>query len=144
MTRSIRSAIFAAVAALSLAGAAMAADVYKVPRNGYGQPDLSGTWTNASVTQLERPAQFKALVMTPDQAKAMERASIAAASSVDSKPSDPKAGAPSKGEDPGGYNAFWIDPGPRPARSRASTAAPGSPSPPTGGCRGAPRDAGCS
>src|SRR6185503_15166593 len=82
-----------------------------VPRNGYGQPDLSGTWTNASVTQLERPAQFKSLVMTPDQAKAMEKASIAAASAGDSRPSDPKAGAPGKGEDPGGYNAFWIDPG---------------------------------
>ena len=118
MSRSTRFAVFgaAAVAVLSLAGAAAAADAYKAPRNGFGQPDLSGTWTNASVTQLERPAQYKGLVMTPDQAKAMEKASIAAASSADSKPSDPKAGAPSKGEDPGGYNAFWIDPGTKAGR----------------------------
>ena len=53
MTRSTRFAAFAtaAVVAFSLAGAANAADPYKAPRNGFGQPDLSGTWTNASVTQ---------------------------------------------------------------------------------------------
>ena len=101
----------ALTATFALADAAMAAGAYKAPRNGFGQPDLSGVWTNASVTQLERPAQFKSLVMTPEQAKAMERASIASASAVDARPSDPKAGAPAKGEDPGGYNAFWIDPG---------------------------------
>ena len=30
---------------------------------------------------------------------------------ADAKPSDPKAGAPTAGNDPGGYNTFWIDPG---------------------------------
>jgi hypothetical protein len=117
MTRSVKlSALtFAAAAALAWAaqGSASWAGDYKAPHNAFGQPDLSGTWTNASVTQLERPAQYKSLVMTPDQAKAMEKASIASASSIDSRPSDPKAGAPAKGEDPGGYNAFWIDPGTR-------------------------------
>ena len=43
------------------------------PRNGFGQPDFSGTWTNASITQLERPAQFKSLVITPAEAKTLEQ-----------------------------------------------------------------------
>jgi hypothetical protein len=114
MTRSIHRGVLAATAALvslATAASAVAADAYKAPRNGFGQPDLSGTWTNASVTQLERPAQFKSLVITPEQARAMEQASIAQASSADARPSDPKAGAPAKANDPGGYNAFWIDPG---------------------------------
>ena len=58
----------AAVGALAwavLGGSASAGPVYKVTHNGFGQPDFSGTWTNASVTQLERPAQFKSLVISP-------------------------------------------------------------------------------
>jgi hypothetical protein len=97
-----------AVAAL-LAGVA-AAQGYKAPRNGFGQPDFSGTWTNASITQLERPAQFKTLTITPAQAKMMEQG-YANMRTSDAKPIDPNAPAPAKANDPGGYNAFWIDPG---------------------------------
>ncbi len=32
--------------------------VYKAPLNSYGQPDLEGTWTNATLTVLERPKEF--------------------------------------------------------------------------------------
>jgi hypothetical protein len=99
----------AIVGAAFLAGTA-GAQAYKTPRNGFGQPDLSGTWTNASITQLERPAQFKSLVITPAEAQKLEQG-YAQAVSADAKPSDPKAGAPSAGTDPGGYNTFWIDPG---------------------------------
>ena len=35
-------------------------------------PDLSGVWTNAWYTQLERPKGFKALVATPAEAEAYE------------------------------------------------------------------------
>jgi hypothetical protein len=31
---------------------------YKPPRNSFGQPDLSGTWTNNNATPLQRPAQW--------------------------------------------------------------------------------------
>src|SRR6476659_964220 len=109
-----RTWIWALAAAVGLAallaGSAAAADAYKAPRNGFGQPDFSGTWTNASITQLERPAQFKSLVITPAEARTLEQG-YAQAVSADAKPSDPKAGAPSAGADPGGYNTFWIDPG---------------------------------
>ena len=99
-----------AIAALALVAGSAGAQTYKVPRNGFGQPDFSGTWTNASITQLERPAQFKSLVISPTEARTLEQA-YAQAVSADAKPTDPKAGAPSAGADPGGYNTFWIDPG---------------------------------
>ncbi len=105
----MRALIAALVLAAALAGAAQA-QAYKAPRNAFGQPDFEGTWTNASLTSLERPAQFKALTITEDQAKAAEaaRARMMAASN---RPTDPNAGAPPKADDPGGYNTVWIDPG---------------------------------
>src|SRR5438132_611682 len=111
MAASTMRILLAAAAALALAGAS-AAQGYKAPRNGFGQPDFSGTWTNASITQLERPAQFKSLVITPAEAKTLEQG-YAQSVAADAKPSDPKAGAPSAGTDPGGYNTFWIEPGTR-------------------------------
>jgi hypothetical protein len=101
--------LMAAAAACLLAGTA-AAQAYKAPRNAFGQPDFSGTWTNASITQLERPAQFKGLTITPEQAATME-SGYASMRTRDAKPLDPNAPAPKASQDPGGYNAFWIDPG---------------------------------
>ena len=86
------------------------AQTYKAPRNGFGQPDFEGVWTNASLTSLERPANFKTLTITEAQAKAAEaaRAKGMAASNRPTNPNDP---APPKADDPGGYNTVWIDPG---------------------------------
>ena len=36
------------------------------------RPDLSGTWTHASYTWLQRPKALKSLVVTPDEAEAFE------------------------------------------------------------------------
>ncbi len=108
------AAALGVLAAVVLAGAA-GAQAYKAPRNGFGQPDFSGVWTNASVTQLERPAQFKSLTITEAEARGLEKG-YSQVISEDAKPSDPKAGAPSAGGDPGGYNSFWIDPGTRVGR----------------------------
>ena len=99
---------------LILAGAApfqtaWAAD-YKAPRTAFGQPDLQGTWTNASLTSLTRPASFKSLTIPEAQAKAFE-ARQAQMREAQNRPSDPSAGAPRAGGDPGGYNSFWVDPG---------------------------------
>ena len=84
--------------------------VYHAPKNGFGQPDLQGTWTNASLTSLQRPAMFKTLTLTDDEAAALEKRRAAARASQD-KPTDPKLGAPPVANDPGGYNASWTDPG---------------------------------
>ena len=110
----LRISTVAAVCAVAwgcLAGAASGADAYKAPRNGFGQPDLSGIWTNASITQLERPPQLKGLTLTAAQAQAMEQGGMARMRAADARPSDPNAPAPAQADNPGGYNAFWLDPG---------------------------------
>ena len=105
----LRLIICGAAALAVLATAAQAAD-YKAPRNAFGQPDFEGVWTNASLTSLERPPQFKTLTITDAQAKAVEQMRAKAMAQGD-KPTDPKEGAPPTAGDPGGYNSFWIDPG---------------------------------
>jgi hypothetical protein len=87
-----------------------AAPAYHAPKNGFGQPDLQGTWTNASLTSLQRPAMFKTLTLTDAEAQALEKRRAAARANQD-KPTDPKLGAPPVANDPGGYNASWTDPG---------------------------------
>jgi hypothetical protein len=98
-----------ALSALLAAAAARAAD-YHAPKNGFGQPDLQGVWTNASLTSLQRPAMFKSLTLTDAEAAALEKRRAAARAQQD-KPTDPKSGAPPEANDPGGYNASWTDPG---------------------------------
>ncbi|MBS0364134.1 MAG: hypothetical protein JSR98_22405 [Proteobacteria bacterium] len=98
-----------ALAVVLAASAAAAAD-YHAPKNGFGQPDLQGAWTNASLTSLQRPAMFKSLTLTDAEAKALEARRAAARANAD-KPTDPNSGAPPSANDPGGYNASWTDPG---------------------------------
>ena len=107
----MRTLSFAAVAAaIALSGSAQAAEPTRFPLNGFGQPDLQGAWTNASLTQLQRPAMFKSLSLTDAEAVALEKRRAAARANAD-KPTDPKLGAPPEANDPGGYNASWTDPG---------------------------------
>jgi hypothetical protein len=56
---------------LLIAGAAHA-QAYRPPRTSFGQPDLQGLWDNDSMTVLQRPKAFKALVATPEEAAAFE------------------------------------------------------------------------
>jgi len=56
--------------ALCLAPAALA-QAYTAPVNGYGQPDLSGYWSHATSTTLERDPRYgERLTMTADEAAA--------------------------------------------------------------------------
>ena len=55
------------------------AAVAVLPASGVGKPrltaaptDLTGVWTNAWYTHLERPAAFKSLIATPEEAQAYE------------------------------------------------------------------------
>jgi hypothetical protein len=99
--------------ALALVGPAHAAGAkYVAPRTAYGVPDLQGTWTNASVTSLERDDAYKGKAsMTLAEAAAFEKTTaFAKLSEEDAKPVDKNTQA-TKALDPGGYNAFWLDPG---------------------------------
>ena len=69
----LRPGLFA-VALAALAAPAFAQG-YKAPRTAYGQPDLQGVWTNATITPLTRPAKFgDRLLLTPEEAAAQEQA----------------------------------------------------------------------
>jgi len=111
--------LFALTLALSLcATAASGAEAWKAPRNAYGQPDLSGVWTNATITRLERdPSLAERLILTDEEAARLEAANAqrndtlarptAQATKVDDLPA---CGSGATGP-ACGYNTFWIDPG---------------------------------
>jgi hypothetical protein len=82
--------VFAALAAASISlraqspasptpkPAARAAKAWTMPRTADGQPDLTGNWTNATYTPLERPANLGTKEFyTPDEAAVVEKERIA-------------------------------------------------------------------
>jgi hypothetical protein len=70
----------------------------------WGEPDLQGTYTNQTLTPLERPANLgtKAF-LTREEADAIEKRSAAQRAGNEDAP--PRPG------DVGTYNAFWAEPG---------------------------------
>jgi hypothetical protein len=116
--------VAAAVLALApVAAAAQPAAAYKAPRTAFGQPDIGGYWSNATLTPLQRDAKFgDRPVFTPAEAKALEadeahqvdvgnkrtapNAPVNAPNGLELKPSFLAAGG-----DVGGYNRGWLDPG---------------------------------
>ena len=99
-----RLAALVLAGALALASAAAGAP-WSAPRTADGRPDLSGVWSNASLTRLTRPAG--SLAASPAEARAIASAaersleSGAAPSEVSDRP--PAAG------NVGDYNDFWVD-----------------------------------
>ena len=69
-------------------------------RTPWGDPDLSGTWTNTTATGLERPAALADVEILTDE----QRAGFAAEAAryIDAPPAPGQTGA---------YNSFWLDPG---------------------------------
>jgi hypothetical protein len=89
-----------------------AAPTYHAPRTLWNTPDLQGTWTTASLTALERADSFKGkATLSPAEVAEFEKTNdFAKFSAEDAKPTDTTQKAKA-GADPGGYNAFWLDPG---------------------------------
>jgi hypothetical protein len=117
-------AAFATVAALPAAAQTSPTAVakgYKAQRNAFGQPDISGVWSNATITRLERDPKYgERLILTPDEAKAIEGASdqrnarLRANTDISNKDPDKLPECQSGATGPAcGYNAFWTDPGTR-------------------------------
>ncbi|HEY2358541.1 MAG TPA: hypothetical protein VGH86_13905 [Phenylobacterium sp.] len=109
------------IAAPALAQQAKPAATYHAPRNGWGQPDLQGTYTTATITPLVRDAKYGARnVLTKQEADALEQATRDQVARADA-PTPPEATVKDlKNADCGpdgisgfncGYNQGWKDPG---------------------------------
>jgi hypothetical protein len=97
--------------------------VFKAPRNALGQPDLSGTWSNSTLTPMSRKRDLgERLVFTAEEVAKLESA-VEAEIEIGNRPTDADApvnapnGADTRpefvaaGGDVGGYNRGWLDPG---------------------------------
>jgi hypothetical protein len=113
------AAISALIVSSVFAAASATAGGYKAPLNTFGQPDLEGTWTNATLTTLERPREYGTrLIMTPEEVKKVE-GEDAKMYATDAAPRDPKFKTADLPNECGkgfsgagcGYNFAWIDPG---------------------------------
>ncbi|MDB5479132.1 MAG: hypothetical protein JWO83_185 [Caulobacteraceae bacterium] len=103
VTRAVARGLALALTTAGVAAAqTQAAKPYHASRTEFGDPDLQGLWTNASITRLERPAWASKLVLTP------EEAAVAEAKSKEWLADNDKA---AERNDVGGYNSFWLDPG---------------------------------
>ena len=78
----------------------------QTPRTPWGDPDLQGTWSNATLTPLQRPANLKDKeFFTPAEAKAYVRQRLAAQSGDENIEADKASG------NVGSYNDAWMDRG---------------------------------
>src|SRR5262244_90948 len=93
------------VVALPLALACTAAGA-QTSRTPWGDPDLQGTWSNATLTPLQRPADLKDKeFFTPEEAKAYVQKRLAAVSGDENIEADKEKG------NVGSYNDAWMDRG---------------------------------
>ncbi|MEH6558236.1 MAG: hypothetical protein V7459_16135 [Oceanicoccus sp.] len=93
---------------LSLTGAALS-EPWTPSKHPWGDPDLQGTWTNATVTRLERSDNHTQLILTDAEVTAVELDAAGFQEDNDTLPE----GDLEAGVGVGGYNSAWIDPGTR-------------------------------
>ena len=110
----VSTAIACSFAAVFAVGRESGAEAWEPPHMSWGAPDLQGTWTNATITGLERMDEIEKLVLTPAEAGRIENRTADFFASIDRLPE----GELESGADVGGYNTFWMDPGGRLARVR--------------------------
>ncbi len=109
-----KSTLTGVIAAVMAAGIVQGAGAEEAKR-----PDLTGTWTNASLTSLSRPSGIDSLVVNEERAMEIAQGTAIAGISREESDfhgtySDPDAPAPEAGSsDFGtkGYDAFWVAPG---------------------------------
>ncbi|WP_411289007.1 hypothetical protein [Phenylobacterium sp.] len=150
LSTALCAAPVAVFAPLEAAAQTKPAAAFKAPRNAFGQPDLSGYWSNSTLTPMARPAAFGTrAVHTPEEVAKLEAAVVAEVEEGNT-PTDPNAPAEAPprstanvrpefaaaGGDVGGYNRGWLDPGGHvmrvggePRTSMITTTANGQPPP---------------
>jgi hypothetical protein len=131
-TRNLKAALLAgafavlltpAIAQAQIMGAYSAPDWevvpgYKAPRTSWGKPDISGNWTNSTLTPVSRPREYgDRLVLTKEETAKLENASNELIE-LGNRPTDPNATVKDLPADCSGnrgtncnYNAAFTDPG---------------------------------
>ena len=84
---------------------------YIAPLTEFGVPDIQGTWSLATQTNLERAARFEGKLAISEEEAILIETRVQARMQASNRPSDPNREAPSVGQNVGGYNTFWMDPG---------------------------------
>jgi hypothetical protein len=82
---------------------------WETPRMPWGDPDLQGVWTSATITALERMDGMSELVISEEQVRSIEQQEAGFMAAIDNLPE----GDLPAGEVVGGYNTAWLDPGTR-------------------------------
>ncbi|NQV70478.1 MAG: hypothetical protein HQ498_10670 [Pseudohongiella sp.] len=110
----LRCLFYALAASMGLASSGFAAETgYITPLTEFGAPDLQGTWSLATQTNLERAERFNGSLVISEEEAILIEARVQARNEASNQPSDPDREAPSAGQNVGGYNTFWMDPGDR-------------------------------
>ena len=118
MSDRLLTSIGPAVALLALLPAAAmgqdgAVDGWTAPRTPWGESDLQGIWTSATLTPLERPRQRSEKArLTDEEAAELERQSAERRAASDGKSTPGSVG---------GYNQVWLDAGTRFVGSRRTS-----------------------
>ncbi|WP_460225258.1 hypothetical protein [Aurantivibrio infirmus] len=103
---------YSALFLLIFASCLQAAD-YKPPRMADGKPSLQGTWSNTSITRLQRGSEYSKLIIESENVDELTNAHPQVVRQNTDDGLNPEDGL-LDGKDLGqgrGYNAFWIDPG---------------------------------
>ncbi len=85
------------------------AQEWQLQRMPWGDPELQGTWTSATLTNLARPDDMEKLVLSEAQATAWEKYGEDLLEAYD----DIGEGDLAVSDYAGGFYTFWIDPGTR-------------------------------
>jgi hypothetical protein len=118
MSHMLRTSIGSAVALLVLLPATALGQTsgvgdWTAPRTPWGEPDLQGVWTSATLTPLERPRrQSDRDRLTIEEAAATERQSAENRAASDGKSAPGSVG---------GYNQVWMDAGTQITESRRTS-----------------------
>jgi len=108
----VRTSVFGVAAFISTYSNSFAAEAgYIAPLTEFGVPDIQGTWSLATQTNLERAERFEGKLAISEEEAILIEASVRTRMEASNRPSDPNREAPSVGQNVGGYNTFWMDPG---------------------------------